>query len=174
MFEEEFFEQLTYQSQTSKQIERLFQNWKVSTGSLREALFNATGELDGFDENDDFDEDNFDESSIVNLRVASIRDESDEDLYGDPSLYDRVEFRRVHSSFTIFPLKSEGLSVDTNALGINTENAKGEQKRSIADPSLPQFASNVSRITSRRKARKIRSIACTWARLAPMVLRSSA
>jgi hypothetical protein len=106
---------------------------------LREALFDATGELDGFDENDDFDEDNFDESSIVESEGGfDSQMKAIEDLYGDPSLYDRVrvpaECTRVSQSS--FLLKSEGLSVDTNALGINTENAKGvteeKHRRSIA------------------------------------------
>ena len=68
LFEEEFFEQLDVSITNFKQIERLFSKLESFDGdSLREALFDATGELDGFDENDDFDEDNFDESSIVGI-----------------------------------------------------------------------------------------------------------
>ncbi len=141
LFEEEFFEQLSginHKLQTNRETFSKLESFDGD--SLREALFDATGELDGFDENDDFDEDNFDESSIVESEGGfDSQMKAIEDLYGDPSLYDRVrvpaECTRVSQSS--FLLKSEGLSVDTNAaLGINTENAKGgteeKHRRSIA------------------------------------------
>ena len=146
LFEEEFFERWsgidrkirTNSPDFLAKLERFGDDALV----LGDALFDNADDEDDFEENDDYDDgdfDDFDESNIVESEGGfDSRMKSIEDLYGDPSLYDRVrvpaECTRVSQSS--FLLKSEGLSVDTDVLGINAENVKEETEekhhRSVA------------------------------------------
>ena len=131
LFEEEFFERW---SGIDRKIRTNSPDFlaKLNALALGDALFDDADDEDDFDENDDYDDgdfDDFDESNIVESEGGfDSRMKSIEDLYGDPSLYDRVrvpaECTRVSQSS--FLLKSEGLSVDTDVLGINAENVKEE------------------------------------------------
>lgn len=137
LFEEEFFERWSGidRKLRTDSPEFLAKLERFGGDALRDALFDGADE-DDFDD-DDFDD--FDESDIVESEGGfDSRMKSIEDLYGDPSLYDRVrvpaECTRVSQSS--FLLTSEGLSVDTDVLGINAENVKEETEethhRSIA------------------------------------------
>ena len=137
LFEEEFFERWSGidRKLRTDSPEFLAKLERFGGDALRDALFDGANE-DDFDD-DDFDD--FDESDIVESEGGfDSRMKSIEDLYGDPSLYDRVrvpaECTRVSQSS--FLLTSEGLSVDTDVLGINAENVKEETEethhRSIA------------------------------------------
>ena len=137
LFEEEFFERWSGidRKLRTDSPEFLAKLERFGGDVLRDALFDGANE-DDFDD-DDFDD--FDESDIVESEGGfDSHMKSIEDLYGDPSLYDRVrvpaECTRVSQSS--FLLTSEGLSVDTDVLGINAENVKEETEethhRSIA------------------------------------------
>lgn len=144
LFEEEFFERWSGIDRkirtNSPDFLAKLERFGDDALALGDALFDDADDEDDFDENDDYDDfDDFDESNIVESEGGfDSRMKSIEDLYGDPSLYDRVrvpaECTRVSRSS--FLLKSEGLSVDTDVLGINAENVKGETEekhhRSVA------------------------------------------
>ena len=138
IFEEEFFERWSGidRKLRTDSPEFLAKLERFGGDALRDALFDDVANEDDFDD-DDFDD--FDDSDIVESEGGfDSRMKSIEDLYGDPSLYDRVrvpaECTRVSQSS--FLLTSEGLSVDTDVLGINAENVKEETEethhRSIA------------------------------------------
>jgi len=138
LFEEEFFERWSGidRKLRTDSPEFLAKLERFGGDALRDALFDDVANEDDFDD-DDFDD--FDESDIVESEGGfDSRMKSIEDLYGDPSLYDRVrvpaECTRVSQSS--FLLTSEGLSIDTDVLGINAENVKEETEethhRSIA------------------------------------------
>ena len=136
LFEEEFFERWSGIDRkirtNSPDFLAKLERFGDDALALGDALFDDADDEDDFDENDDYDDgdfDDFDESNIVESEGGfDSRMKSIEDLYGDPSLYDRVrvpaECTRVSQSS--FLLKSEGLSVDTDVLGINAENVKEE------------------------------------------------
>ena len=137
LFEEEFFERWSGidRKLRTDSPEFLAKLERFGGDVLRDALFDGANE----DEFNDDDFDDFDESDIVESEGGfDSHMKSIEDLYGDPSLYDRVrvpaECTRVSQSS--FLLTSEGLSVDTDVLGINAENVKEETEethhRSIA------------------------------------------
>ena len=146
LFEEEFFERWSGIDRkirtNSPDFLAKLERFGDDALALGDALFDDADDEDDFDENDDYDDgdfDDFDESNIVESEGGfDSRMKSIEDLYGDPSLYDRVrvpaECTRVSRSS--FLLKSEGLSVDTDVLGINAENVKEETEekhhRSVA------------------------------------------
>ena len=146
LFEEEFFERWSGIDRkirtNSPDFLAKLERFGDDALALGDALFDDADDEDDFDENDDYDDgdfDDFDESNIVESEGGfDSRMKSIEDLYGDPSLYDRVrvpaECTRVSQSS--FLLKSEGLSVDTDVLGINAENVKEETEekhhRSVA------------------------------------------